>query len=247
MENLVEVPSPRAKEKVKREGYWHRAAAAFRSSKMIAYAALICALRIAVKAFSLQIAPGVKLTFDCYVNAIGAVIYGPLMGLGVGAISDTIGALLFPSGDYFFPFIFVEMSSSFLFALFFWQRKITAGRALLAKFTVNVVCNLILTSLVMKWMYAVYYTEQVYYLFNAVRIVKNLVLFPLEGVLICVLLNALLPLFKRMGVVDGSRGAIVFRKRDIVLLVVLFLLAIALVLFYAFFFKDFLASHNIKF
>ncbi len=226
--------------------YWREAASSFKKSRMIAYAALICALRIAVKMFKIKIAPNVTLTFDCYVNAIGAIIYGPLMGLGVGAVSDTLGYLLFPSGDYFFPFIFVEMSSSFIFGLYFWRRRVTAGRALCAKCTVNIVCNLVLTSLVLKWQYALFYTEEVYNLFNALRIVKNLVLFPLEGVLICLLLNAFFPAFKRMGVIPRESERIKFTRKDIVLLVVLFLLAVGLVLFYAFFLKDFLTQNNIK-
>ncbi len=249
MENSVIVQTEQAPpEKVeKKVGYWRQAASVFQSSRMIAFAALICALRIAVKAANILIAPGVKLTFDCYVNAIGALIYGPLMGLAVGAISDTVGYLLFPNGVYFFPFIFVEMSSAFIFGLFFWRRKLNAGWAVFAKFCVNLFCNIILTSLVMKLQYAIMYTDKVYYLFNAVRIVKNLVLFPLEGVLICLLLNAILPALRRLNVVESSRQAITFRKRDIALLIVLFLLAIALVLFYVLFFKDFLDAHNVKF
>ncbi len=227
--------------------YWKSAAANFKNSKMLAYAALVCALRIAVKAAKIPLGAGVTLTFDCYVNAIGAIIYGPLLGLGVGAISDTVGAFLFPTGDYFFPFIFVETSSSFIFALFFWKRKISVPRALLAKFTVNFFCNIILTSLVMKWMYALYYTEKTYYLFNALRIVKNLVLFPLEGVLICLLLNYLMPIMKRMRFVPQEQEGISFRKRDYILLVALSVLALGLVLFYVLFFKDFLTAHNLIF
>ena len=55
------------------------------------------------------------------------MIYGPLVGLLVGAVSDTIGAVLFPTGAYFFPFIFVEMFSSFIFGLSFIAQSCQAG------------------------------------------------------------------------------------------------------------------------
>lgn len=83
--------------------YWRLAAENFFKSKMLVFAALICALRIAVKSLRVTIVPQtLYLTFDPYVNALGSLVYGPLVGLAVGAVSDTIGALLFPSGAYFF-------------------------------------------------------------------------------------------------------------------------------------------------
>ena len=42
-------------------------------------------------------------------------------------VSDTLGALLFPTGAYFFPFIFVEMLGSFLFAVSLYRTKITSA------------------------------------------------------------------------------------------------------------------------
>ena len=174
-------------------------------------------------------------------------MYGPLVGLAVGAISDTIGALLFPSGPYFFPFIFVEMLSSFLFGLFLWKRKITAPWVILAKFTVSFCCNIILTSLVLKWMYAYLGTGKTYYFINLARIVKNLVLFPIEGVLIAVIINAFIPALKQFRFVSAHQTGIRLKVKDYLLVGGLLLLSVGLILFYVFFLKDFLSEHNIKF
>lgn len=81
--------------------YFKEAAKVFKDARKLAFAAVICALRVAVKSLSLQIAPGVYLSFDCYVNALGSLVYGPLMALCVGAVSDTIGGVMFPKGAYF--------------------------------------------------------------------------------------------------------------------------------------------------
>ena len=61
--------------------YFKEAAKVFKDARKLAFAAVICALRVAVKSLSLQIAPGVYLSFDCYVNALGSLVYGPLMAL----------------------------------------------------------------------------------------------------------------------------------------------------------------------
>lgn len=229
------------------KAYWQEAARNFSRVKMLVFAALICALRIAVKSARVPIIPGtLYLTLDAYVNAIGSLVYGPLVGLAVGAISDTIGAFLFPSGPYFFPFIVVEMSSSFIFALFFWKRRIGAPRTILAKFTVSFICNIVLNSLLIKWSYSYFATGQTYSLINGVRIVKNLILIPLEGTLIVVILNAFLPALRQMRFVEEGQEGLKMRKRDIVLVVILTVVSVALVLFYFFFLKDFISEHNIK-
>lgn len=230
------------------DGYWKEAAVQLRSTRMLIFAALIVALRVAVKLFRIQIATGVSLTFDCYVNSMGSMVYGPVMALLVGAVSDTLGCMIAPSGVYFFPFIFVEMSSSFLFALFFWHRKITVTSTVFAKFTVNFISNIVLTSLIMKWDYwFLYGTEKAYPLFNMVRIVKNLVLFPFEGILIVIVLHAIVPVFRRMRILPADQENIELEKKHISLVILLLLLSVALILFYIFFLRDFLKAHNITF
>lgn len=229
--------------------YWREAAAQLRSVNMLAIAALIVALRVAVKFLKIPLAAGLSVSLDCYVNSLGSLVYGPLMGLLVGAVSDTVGCALQGFAGYFFPFILTEILSSFIFGLFFWRRPLGAGRALAAKFTVNLVCNIILTSLLMKWYYYLYFgveKAEAYNLINMVRIVKNLVLFPVEAVLITVILSAFLPALHAMHLVPATQKRVTLTGKHILLVVALSLLSVGLVLFYVFFLKDFVSSHNIK-
>lgn len=229
-------------------GYWRAAADNFRSSRMLVFAALICALRIAVKFFKIPLTAGLSLTFDCYVNSLGSLVYGPLVGLAVGAVSDTLGYIVKPSGAYFLPFITVEMMSSFLFGLFFWRREPTLPRLLAAKFTVNLVCNIIMTSVFIKWSMLLYYgieEARAYAVVNLVRIAKNLVLFPAESVLIMLVFRAVLPVLCAYGLAPES-GRLRPTRRDYLLAGGLFVLSVALVVFYWGFLKDFISAHNVK-
>ena len=229
--------------------YWRLAAKNFSDVRMLVFASLIIALRVAVKLLKIPLAAGLSLSFDCYVNSVGSMIYGPLVGLAVGAVSDTLGCLIFPSGPYFFPFIFVEMSSSFIFALFLWKRELTVGRVLLSKFTVNFICNIILTSIFYKWMLYVFYgleDAQGYALINLTRIGKNLVLFPLEAVLITLILGALTPAFRSLHLLPSTQEKLKIEKKHVLLIVLLTAVSVGLVLFYVFFLKDFLSAHNFK-
>ena len=230
--------------------YWHEAAIQLKSVRMLAVAAMIVALRVAVKFLEIPLAAGLKLSFDCYVNAVGSLIYGPVAALCVGAVSDTVGYIVKPTGAYFFPFIFVEMMSGFIFALFFWRKRLTTGRALAAKFSVNFICNIIMTSAFVKWQcYLLYGIEEAaaYNLINLVRIAKSLVLFPLEAALIALLLEALTPLLVRLRLLSAENTPEpIDRKKLLRGTVVALLLSIALILIYVFFLKDFLSAHNIK-
>ena len=229
--------------------YWSAAAKEVGSTRSLVFAALIVAMRVVVKFFRIKLGAGLELSFDCYVNALGSIVYGPLMGLMVGAVSDTVGCAVDGFADYFLPFILVEMSSSFIFGLFLWRRKLTVVRTIVSKFAVNLFCNIILTSIFVKWsMYIASGPDgaAAYNLINLVRIVKNLVLFPLEGVLIVVVLSAFLPALKSLKIVPKEQDELVLKKRHIVLVVVCALVAVALVLFYRFYLNEFISGHNIK-
>ena len=78
--------------------YWQLAFAEFKDTKMIVFAALILALRVAVKPLSIPVAGDLKEGIGFIVNAFGSMIYGPVLALLSGALSDTLGYLLYPSG-----------------------------------------------------------------------------------------------------------------------------------------------------
>lgn len=188
--------------------YWKDAASQFGDVRMITIAALIVALRVVVKLFKINIASGLGFSLDGYVNSLGSLVYGPLVGLIVGAVSDLLGLLITGQmGQYFPPFTLVEMASSFIFGLFFWRRKIGVTRALGAKFSVNLVCNIFMTSVFMKWMKYIQAgpaAADAYKIINGVRIAKNLIMFPLEAMIIISVLAAALPTLTRLKLVDKS-------------------------------------------
>ena len=75
--------------------YWRLAADEFKDIRMILIAALVVAVRVALRPYSnsLQIAPSLTINLSFWINAAGSMIYGPLVGLLSGAVSDTISAL----------------------------------------------------------------------------------------------------------------------------------------------------------
>lgn len=232
--------------------YWKSALAQIKDVRMLTVAALFVALRIAIKFIEIPIAANLKITLDAYVNSIGSVIYGPMVGLIVGLISDVLGEVV--TGrmhEFFLPYAMVEMSSAFLYGLFFWKRKIGISRALCAKFTVNLICNITMNSLCTKWMYMFYYGSEraeAYSIINGVRIVKNLVMFPLEATIIIIVLSATIPILSKMNLIDSHYCFVDKPSNKYLALQILFftLLSVGIIAFYAVFLKDFVAELGIK-
>lgn len=245
---MPESKSPLSTPSVFSAAYWRDAAANLKDTRMLALAAMIVALRALCKMLEIPLAPGLNINVASLFNSVGAMVYGPVVGLVGAMVSDPLGYLLHPDGPYFLPFMLVDMSSSFIFGLLFWRRRLTVGRTMTAKFTINMVSNIILTSVIMKWYYLVYYgveKAEAYNIINLTRIVKNLVMFPIEAIFIAVVIGALTPALHRLRLLK-KQEEMKLEFRHYVLLTVLTLLAVGLVAFYVYFLKDFVKVHNFK-
>lgn len=183
--------------------YWRFAVSELKSTKMLAVAAMIVALRVAVKSLVIPVGENLHISLDFFVNSVGSMIYGPIMALLVGAISDTIGAVLFPTGAYFFPFIFVEMLGSFIFGLFLYRAKLGAWRVILSRLAVTVGCNILLNPFIMIFYYRLLYGKD-YTFFRLSRAMKSILLFPAESLLLVLFLTAISAATDRIGLTHAE-------------------------------------------
>lgn len=208
--------------------YWQQAFSELKNTRALVFAALILALRIAMKPLRIPIAADVNITFGFIVNALGSMVYGPVVGLLSGAISDTLGYLVAPSGVYYFPFIILEMSGSLIFALFLYSTDITPVRLILSKFCVNLFVNILLNEPIMVRYYQLFFTSA-YQPFVLVRIVKNIVMLPVEAVILMIVFRAMIPALSRVGYRAPGKVALDYTKKHIILLAVLFVTGAAAV------------------
>ncbi|MBQ3355899.1 MAG: folate family ECF transporter S component [Oscillospiraceae bacterium] len=206
--------------------YWRCAFGELKRPKMLAVAAILLAVRVALKPVSITLSPTLSINFGFFVNALGAMIFGPVVAVLSAAVSDTLGCLLFPSGPYFFPFIFTEIAGSLLFALFLYRARLTGWRVTLARFAVCFLVNIVIQTPIMLWYYKLMLGKE-YALFDLPRIAKNLVLFPFEALLLLLFLNVLRPVTYRMKLTFDPPQKLQITKRLVIFVVVLFLLGAA--------------------
>ncbi len=203
--------------------YWQQAFSELKNTRALVFAALILALRIAMKPLKIPIAADVNITFGFIVNALGSMVYGPVVALLSGAISDTLGYLVAPSGVYYFPFIILEMAGSLIFALFLYSTDITPVRLILSKFCVNLFVNILLNEPIMVRYYQLFFTSA-YQPFVWVRIVKNIVMLPIESLILMIVFRTLIPALTRVGYKLPGKMDLEYTKKHIILLAVLFVI-----------------------
>ena len=211
--------------------YWKQAASELKNTKTLIFAALMIALRIALKSVSIYIAADLRISIEFLVNALGAMTFGPVVAIAGAAVSDTLGALLFPSGPYFFLFIFTEIAGSLVFALFFYRTRISVTKVILSRFCTNFFVNIVLQTPIM-YLYYQMMLGKTYKIFNLPRMIKNLVLFPVESLLLVLFLRALIPALKSLGYKVSDISKLHFTKKNIVTLVILTIIGVAAVVIY---------------
>ncbi len=204
--------------------YWSLASRELKDTRMLVFAALMIALRVVMKPLKIPVGPYLEINTAFIVNAIGAMSFGPVTAILAAAVTDTLGCLLFPNGPYFFPFIFIEIAGSLVFALLLYRTKITVGRIILSRFCIDFFVNIVLQTPVMALFYQMmlgkYYT-----LVDLPRIVKNIALFPFEAAILIVVIKAMAPPLKRTGLLKSQVTDLKLEKKTIALLAVLTLVS----------------------
>ncbi len=194
------------------KSYWRDAAAELKDTHMLVIAALMIALRVAMKGLAIPLAPNLMINTGFFVNALGAMIYGPVVAIIGAAISDTIGCMLFSQGPYFFPFIFIEIASSLFFALFLYRSKVSTTRIVLSRFCVNFFVNIVFNMPIMALFYR-YILGKDYTWLQLPAIAKNLCLFPVEAMLLVLFMSVMVPVVHRLHLIYSSGEELKLTKK----------------------------------
>ncbi len=204
------------------KAFWKTSAMELKNTRMLVFAALMIALRVIFKAVSIPIGPDLRINVAFLINAFGAMVYGPVIAIIAAAVTDTLGCLLFPTGPYFFPFIFQEIAGSLIFALFLYRQNLTPKRVILSRFCIDFFVNIVLTTPIMMLYYEVMLGKY-YAPFDLLRIIKNLVLFPFESIILMVFLSLAVPRVRSLHFVVGSADELKFTRKMVPSLIAFFL------------------------
>jgi len=143
-------------------------------------AGMLLALSVALDfAGSIVISPELEIQFTFLAAGICAMLYGPAVGIMHGIAGDLICHFLRPSGPFFPGFTLNAVISAIICGLILYRQDAALWRAVLTRLLVIVCVNLLLNPL---WLSILYGKGYMVYL--SARIVKNLILFPIESILL---------------------------------------------------------------
>lgn len=218
------------------KAYWRDAAAEWKDTRTLVIAALMIALRVATKGLAVPIAPNLKLfSVASFINALGAMIIGPVMAIPAAFLSDFLGVLIWDGlGTYFLPYALQEIGSSLIWALLLYRAKVTPWRVMLGRLSICVIINVVL-GISIDMLYQSYYYGASTVVLTIPRILKNTFMFPIEAVAMTFFLRLMVPITNRMGLTYGganSKENLTFGKKQVILLAVLFAVGIVSVVGY---------------
>ena len=197
-----------------------------KAGKMLVVTALMIALRVALKPLAIPLGPQLSIQTAMLATALGAMIFGPVMAIPAAIISDTVGFILWPTGEYFLPFVLTEIASTMIYDLCLYRAKPSSLRVVLSRFFICFFVNVILQQLIFAWQYAYMgnpeeSSKQILGMFTVARIFKNLCFFPIESVVLTLFLKVLLPITSRARLTHGGKTGLDFSKKQIVVLAIL--------------------------
>ena len=211
--------------------YWRDAAAEMKDTKMLVVTALMVALRIVLKPFAIPLGPQPSIQTAMLATALGAMIYGPVVAIPAAIVSDTVGFMIYPTGDYFLPFVLTEIASTMFYALFLYRSRVTPTRVMLSRFCICFLVNVVLQQFIYAWYYAYIGNpegakESIMGIMTVSRIFKNIAMFPVESVVLTLFLKFLVPVTRKAKLTYGEEADMSFTKKQVITLVSLTLVGI---------------------
>ena len=178
--------------------YWRDAASELKSVKKLAFAALMMAICLMLSYIpSVPLLGGTKLTWGFLGRSICAMVCGPVMGLVFGCAEDLLSFFMTGGGGYpFFPgYTLTTMLGMLFYSLFLYRSRVTVRRIFLAKLVTNIQ-NVLLGALWSSILYG-----KAYLVLASGSAIKNLIILPVQTVILVVLFSAVMPSLRKMKLV----------------------------------------------
>ena len=181
--------------------YWRTAAAELKDLRKLTFAALMIALCIMLGHIpSVPLFGGAEITWGFLARSVCAMVCGPVLGLVFGFAEDILSFFLTGGGGYpFFPgYTLTTMLGVLVYSLFFYRTRITIRKVFFAKLLTNIL-NVTLGAL---WMAIL--MGKAWYVTASGSAIKNLVMLPVQTIILVVLFSALLPVLRKMKLVQNQ-------------------------------------------
>lgn len=185
--------------------YWQDAVKYLSKVKNITMISVLFALMLLAKMIHLPSGFGsLGIGLGYLFFSIIALLFGPIAGLTIGFLSDSIGYFLFQSGTVYFPgYTLDAMLAGLTYGLFFYKTRITFTKCLWARFIVNFMINVLLGSLWWKIIYGLDFEGYIVYMIS-ISLPKNIIYLLPQSIVLFLVFKALLKPLRQFGLVSDE-------------------------------------------
>ena len=184
-------------------GYLAQASRDFTDLRKLTLAGVLLALSVALQLFTIPLAPGLKIQITFIASALSGVVLGPWLAFVRGAAADVIGFFIANTGGgaFYFGYTLSAALGAMVYSLAFYCKRISYARIFGAKLFINLFINAMLGSVWSMHLYG----SKTYGGYFAVSLAKNMVLLPFEVIVLCLMMNVLLPTLAKLKLVDREQ------------------------------------------
>lgn len=150
----------------------------------ISIAGMLIAISVVLSLFNVVFSNVLQISFAFLPIAMGGMLYGPVVGGIMGIAADVLGYFAKPNGPFFPGFTLNALIAGALYGFFLYRKPVSLKRVVVVMLIVTIVINLGLTSYWLSMMYG-----QAFIALMTGRILKNIVMFPINVALLMTFLK----------------------------------------------------------
>lgn len=184
--------------------YWRLAAKESKKLQNIVFTAILISLALVLETFgkAIPFKPfGRHINLSFLPLALISMMFGPIMGIGSGAISDTLGYFIFSEGYPFFPgYTLSAMLASLIYSLFLYRTRLSLLKIFTSRFLVNMIINALIGSF---WL-SIIVSSSTFYAFLVAGLLKNIIMLPFEVAIMYIMFKGLIPTFKTLDIISDK-------------------------------------------
>lgn len=111
---------------------------------------------------------------------LGAIILGPKYSVFISTISDIIGALLFPTGSYFFGFTITTFFTGLIYGLLLYRKKFKMDKGFIIRLIISTILVTGLLNGGLNTIWIIMINKSASKVILPIRILKQLVMVPIK-------------------------------------------------------------------
>lgn len=170
-----------------------------KKSNMITICALMAGIAIVFGYMAtIEIGPFIKIGFSEIPNRIVEFLFGPVIGGIFGGTLDIFKFIVKPTGIFFPGFTINSILSGIIYGIFLYKKPVKLYRIVITEFLVKAIVNCGLNTLWLSILYG-----KAFVVILPVRVIKNLVMWPIDSIILIVILRCMEKVIKPIIISKG--------------------------------------------